>query len=86
MEFNNYFPIARRLGRGACRFVRRSNNFQANIILINAIGDYDFRFMTEHFIRFVIRWEGVLSRKRSFCSRIMTRHHNNKANFLELPK
>jgi hypothetical protein len=24
-----------------------------------AIGDYDFRLMTEHFIRFVIRWEAV---------------------------
>jgi hypothetical protein len=38
--------------------VSRSNNFQANI-LINAIGDYDFRYMSEHFICFVIRWEGV---------------------------
>jgi hypothetical protein len=40
---------------GACRFVLRSNNCRANIILINTIGDYDFRLMTEHFVRFLIR-------------------------------
>jgi hypothetical protein len=55
-DYNNYFLIARRLG---CRLVRRSNKFQSNILLINAIGDCDFRITAEHFVRFVIRRQGV---------------------------